>query len=266
MTEIPEHLLKRSRDRRSAAGGGSDDAAGSVPAKASETAPAAAAARAAAPAPAPVAPAPKPDAPVVRAAKERRKVPFWAMVPLSLLPIWAWMYVRSVQDHPEEAAGPRAAGQVLYGKCAGCHGGDGGGGAGRQLSNAEVLKTFPAIEDNLRWMEFGTEKYKAAGIKVYGNPNREGGAHQTGSYGVMPGWAGELTPDQILAVTCYVRYDLGGADEASEEWAAEYEEWCSEEAPKYLALEEGKTFGDMEFANVGTEPREGRDSAYPAEG
>lgn len=264
MTEIPEHLLKRSRDRRSAAGGGSDDAAGSAPAKASESAPAVAPARAAAPMP--VAPAPKPDAPVVRAAKERRKIPFWAMVPLSLLPIWAWMYVRSVQDHPEEAAGPRAAGQVLYGKCAGCHGGDGGGGAGRQLSNMEVLKTFPAIEDHLRWMEFGTEKYKAAGIKVYGNPNREGGAHQTGSYGVMPGWAGELTPDEILAVTCYVRYDLGGAEEDSEEWATEYEEWCSEEAPKYLALEEGKTFGDMEFANVGTEPREGRDSAYPAEG
>lgn len=260
MTEIPEHLLKRSKDRRSAMGGGSaDEPASSAPAKAAAAAPATPA-RAEAPKPV-AAPAPKPDPAYVRAAKERRKIPFWAMLPLSLLPVWAWMYVRSVQDHPEKVEGPRAVGEVVYGKCAGCHGAAGGGGAGRQLSNAEVLKTFPAIEDQARWMEFGTEKYKAAGIAIYGNPNREGGVHNTGSYGVMPGWKGELTDAEILAVTCYVRYDIGGADPASTTYAAEYEKWCNAESPEYAALKEGKTFADPEFAAIGNEPKAGGDKA-----
>ena len=264
MTEIPEHLLKRSKDRRAAGGG----EAASTPATTTPATPAttAAAPAAKAEAPKPAAPVVKPDPPYVQAAKQRRKIPFWAMLPLSLLPLWAWMYVRSVQDHPEKVEGPRASGAEVYGSCAGCHGADGGGGAGRQMNAGEVLKTFPAIEDHLRWMQFGTEKYKTAGIEIYGNPNREGGVHKTGSFGIMPGWADQLTPYQILAVTCYVRYDIGGADEASEEWAAEYEKWCSPEAEQYALLKEGKTFGDMEFANVGTEPKEGRDSAYPAEG
>jgi mono/diheme cytochrome c family protein len=264
VTEIPEHLLKRSRDKRSAIGGGApEEAASSAPAKAAAPA---AAAPARAEAPKPVAPAPTPDPPYVRAAKERRKIPFWAMLPLSVLPLWAWMYVRSVQDHPEKVEGPRAAGAATYASCSGCHGGDGGGGAGRQLSNEESLKTFPAIEDQLRWMVFGTEKYKAAGIAIYGNPDREGGAHNTGSYGIMPGWGDQLTPAEILAVTCYVRYDLSGADPASETWAEEYEKWCSPEAEQYLLLEEGATYGDEAFANVGTEPKEGRNSPYPMEG
>ena len=256
MTEIPEHLLKRSRERR-AADGGSSESAGAVPAKA---APAAAPAKAAE-APKPVTPVVKPDPSYVRAAKERRRIPFWAMLPLSLLPIWAWMYVRSVQDHPVKVVGPRSSGAAVYGKCAGCHGAEGGGGAGRQLSNGEVLKTFPAIEDQLRWLEFGTEKYKAAGIAIYGNPNRPGGPHQTGSYGVMPGWKGELTDAEILAVVCYVRYDLSGADSTGA-YAAEYAKWCAPEAPQYAALEAGKTFADPEFKNVGTVPKAAQDKPY----
>ncbi|MSW21631.1 MAG: c-type cytochrome [Actinobacteria bacterium] len=259
MTEIPEHLLKRSKERRSAMGGeAAEESTGSAPAKAA-AAPAAVPARAEAPKPV-IAP-PKVDPPYVRAAKERRKIPFWAMLPLSLLPLWAWMYVRSVQDHPVKVEGPVAIGQELYGKCAGCHGAAGGGGAGRQLSNAEVLKTFPAVEDQLRWMLFGTEKYKAAGIAVYGNPNREGGAHNTGSYGVMPGWQGELSDAEILAVTCYVRFDLSGADSTAEPWAAEFEKWCSAESPEYAALREGMTYADPEFAAVGNAPKAGGDKA-----
>lgn len=188
------------------------------------------------------------------------------MLPLSVLPLWAWMYVRSVQDHPETVEGPVAAGAVLYGKCAGCHGGDGGGGAGRQLSNGETMKTFPAIEDLLRWIAFGTEKYKAAGVEIYGNPEREGGAHQTGSFGVMPGWQGELTDAQILAVSCYVRYNLSGTDPTDEAYAAEFEKWCSAESPEYLALEEGETFADEAFAAVGNAPKAGSATALSSMG
>ena len=268
MTEIPEHLLKRSRERRSAMGDGGDDAPSSAPAKAAATTPAttaAATAAATAPKPAPVVQA-KPDPPYIQAAKQRTKIPFWAMAPLALLPVWAWMYVRSVQDHPTAVEGPRAIGAAVYGKCSGCHGAEGGGGSGRQLSAGEVLKTFPAIEDQMRWIVFGTEKYKAAGVTVYGNPNRAGGVHQTGSFGVMPGWQGELNDAQILAVVCYLRYDISGADQASTTYAAEYAKWCDTTAPGYEALAGGKTFADPEFANVGNAPKAGSDKPYPAAG
>jgi mono/diheme cytochrome c family protein len=165
------------------------------------------------------------------------------------------MYVRSVQDHPVKVEGPVAVGAALYAKCAGCHGADGGGGAGRQLSNNEVMKTFPVIEDMLRWIAYGTEKYKAAGVEIYGNPNRDGGVHKTGSFGVMPGWQGELTDDQILAVSCYVRYSLGGADSTSTMYEAEFAKWCN------AALKGGATFADAAFKAVGAAPAAGSEKS-----
>ena len=99
----------------------------------------------------------------------------WRWKLMEALRASVYAHVRSVQDHPVKVEGPVAVGAALYAKCAGCHGADGGGGAGRQLSNNEVMKTFPVIEDMLRWIAYGTEKYKAAGVEIYGNPNRDGG-------------------------------------------------------------------------------------------
>jgi mono/diheme cytochrome c family protein len=267
VTEIPEHLLKRSRDRRAALGlGGGDDAAASggdapaaTPATTAETAPAVAApsgpvGRKAAAAAAPP-PPPKPDLPVVAAAKSRQKIPFWAMLSLSLLPIWLFMYVRSVTEAPEVAAGPLGVGAEEYGACAACHGTNGEGGAGRPLAEGEVEKTFPHIEDQLRFVYFGTAQYNIAGVSNYGNPDREGGAHTAGSFGQMPGQGalagGDLTDDEILAVVCYERYTIGGADVGSDEFADEYEHWCSDESPIYEALESGTaSFADLAEAGV----------------
>src|SRR5215217_1338471 len=190
VTEIPEHLLKRSRDRRAALGlGGGDEAAASsegapaaaTPATTEAATPAAAAPagpapRKAAAAPTPP-PPPKPDAPYVAAAKSRRKIPFWAMLSLSLLPIWMFMYVRSVTEAPAVATGPIGIGAENYSTCSSCHGSSGEGGVGRQFSEGEVLKTFPHIEDKLRFVYFGTAAYNLAGVSVYGNPEREGGPH-----------------------------------------------------------------------------------------
>jgi len=81
VTEVPEHLLKRSRDRKAALGGGGDSGgdapAASTPAvsESTEVAPKAAAPVAAA---TPAA-APEPVAPYVEAALKRKKIPFWAM-------------------------------------------------------------------------------------------------------------------------------------------------------------------------------------------
>jgi mono/diheme cytochrome c family protein len=252
VTEIPEHLLKRSKERRAALGLGGDDAAApageaatpatTTPAAAAPAAAAAPPARTPPPAP-PAPPAPKPDPPYVTAAKARRRVPYWAMLALSLMPLWGFMYVRAITAPGEEAAGPLGMGAQVYGGCQGCHGAAGGGGAGYAFSGGEVLKTFPNIEDQLRYVYWGTSGYQLAGVEVYGNPDREGGAHVTGGRGNMPqqgsAAGGALTDYEILAVVCHERYTLGGADPTSATYAEEFENWCSEESPVFVGLEAG---------------------------
>ena len=262
MTEIPEHLLKRSRDRRAALGlGGGEEAGGeaseatpaSTPATTASTEAAAPAATGPAPRKAAAQPAapppPKPDPPFVAAARSRAKIPFWAMAALSLMPIWVFMYVRALTAPPEVLAGPLGIGAGEYGSCASCHGADGGGGTGRQFSGGEVLLTFPNIEDQLRFVYYGTEQYNLAGVQIYGDPNREGGAHPTGSLGAMPAQGseagGSLTDAEILGVVCHERYTLGGADPDSEEYVEEFETWCSEESPLFTALEEGSVLATL---------------------
>ena len=252
MTEIPEHLLKRSRERRGALGlGGEEGSDTPAPAasalakvEAGATAPAVAApaVRAAVPAPA-AAPKAKPDTPVVAAYKRRQRVPFWAMVALSFMPVWGFMYARSVTASPEEVVGPIGTGSEVYGSCASCHGGAGQGvaGLGYAFADGEVLLTFPHIEDHLRYVYFGTSGYNLTGVESYGNPEREGGQRIAGARGIMPNQGAEtggaLTDYELLGVVCHERYTLGGAEEAGEE----YETWCSEESPIYAALESGET-------------------------
>lgn len=255
MTEIPEHLLKRSRERRAAIGQGEDGGGdGAAPSDApSSSAPAKTASTAAATTPASTGPAtrtgaaapevpkpPKPDPAYVVAAKQRRKVPWWAMATLSLMPVWGFMYVRALTASTEAAEGPVGLGAEIYNACASCHGGGGGGGVGYAFTGGEVLKTFPNIEDQLRYVEYGTEGYNLEGIEIYGSPDREGGPHVTGAKGNMPAFGGQLTGYEILGVVCHERYTLGGADPSSEEYEAEFEEWCSEESPIFVALESGE--------------------------
>ena len=183
------------------------------------------------------------------AAKSRLKIPFWAMAALSLMPIWLFMYVRSVTEPPEVAEGPLGVGAEIYSTCQSCHGANGEGGVGRPFADGEVLATFPHIEDQLRFVYFGTAEYNIADVAIYGNPEREGEVHETGSLGPMPAQGanagGALTDDEILAVVCHERYTLGGADPASEEYAEEFEDWCSDEAPAYLTLETGVTLAEL---------------------
>jgi mono/diheme cytochrome c family protein len=284
VTEIPEHLLKRSKERRAALGLG-DDAASEAPAAGATaatpavretTAPAPAAAaptgRAAAPAAAASAPPARPDSPVVAAYKRRRRIPYWAMAALSLMPIWAFMYWRSLTEQAEAAEGPIGVGAEVYSNCASCHGGTGAGGVGYPFAGGEVLLTFPHIEDQLRYVYFGTGEYNLAGVEIYGNPEREGGPHITGARGNMPQQGelagGGLTDAEILAVVCHERYTLGGADPAAE-FAEEYERWCSEESDIYAALAAGEyTLPTMAEAvddviPVGEEPSPGSPPGQP---
>jgi len=269
VTEIPEHLLKRSRERRSAIGKGDDAATTSetpaaTPATTTET-PAAAptstgpAPRGAAPAPAAVAP-PKPDPVYVTAAKNRKKIPFWAMATLSLMPIWGFMYVRALTASPEAHEGPLGVGAEVYSSCASCHGAAGDGGVGYPFSGGEVLETFPQIEDQIRFVYYGTEGYNAESVEIYGNPDREGGPHLTGERGVMPEFGGQLEESEIIAVVCHERYTIGGADPTSVEFADEYEAWCSAESPIFESIEAGEIsltageeeqLGEVPFTPIG---------------
>jgi len=260
VTEIPEHLLKRSRERRSAIGKGDDDGAAAseapakTPATTKESAPAVPASTGPAPrgaTPTPAAPPPpKPDPVYVAAAKSRKKIPFWAMATLSLMPIWGFMYVRAITERPEVAEGPIGVGAEIYSSCAGCHGASGDGGQGYGFSGGEVLETFPLIEDQLRYVFYGTEGFNAENVGIYGDPDREGGPRLTGESGVMPAFGGQLAEEEIIAVVCYERYTLGGADPSSEEFADEYEAWCSGESPIYEGIESGElslTVGEEEM-------------------
>lgn len=263
VTEIPEHLLKRSKDRQQSGATPSTDAVATTSAAV----------------PAPVekavvqaAPPALPDPSYVAAAKSRKKIPFWAMATLSLLPLWAFMYVAALKPQEKVVEGPLAVGAAVYGSCAGCHGAAGQGGAGRALHQGEVMKTFPKIEDMLNFVYTGSQAYVTAGLKVYGNADREGGAHAPLSYNGNPmpmqgeKLGGALTEAEILGVVCHERYSIGGTDPKDEKWAAEYEMWCSPESEIFLALEKGMSSFetiDKDFsmltgppAHVGIEPRE----------
>jgi mono/diheme cytochrome c family protein len=248
VTEIPEHLLKRSKQAKAKAEGAEAPAdapaTSTAPATTQAAAAPAVAAKAAAPA-APVAPVVKPDSPVVAAYKKRKKIPVWAMVGLSILPVWAFMYVLALKPVAVVASGPTGDGAGLFAtNCSGCHGAGGEGvGSAYGFVGGSVMKTFPHIEDQLRWVSYGTQQYLTAGIAIYGDPNREGGPHKTGaSGGQMPGWRGadKLKDAEILAAVCHERYDLGGGDVTS----AEYALWCAPDSAIYAALKDGSATFD----------------------
>ncbi len=220
MTEVPEHLLKRAAEARAKASGG--DAGGDEPAPAADTAAAAPAPAAAAPAPAVAeeAPAPEPVAPYVEAGLERKTIPAWIIPVLLFLPIWAIYYVGYLERPPQESEGLLAIGEEVYAvSCAGCHGGTGGGGSGRQLNDGEVLLTFPSaaagssydgLTGQLAWVANGTANTPGS---TYGDPGRVGGARAPGSFGSpMGGFGDALSTEELLGVVLYERMTHGGLD------------------------------------------------------
>jgi mono/diheme cytochrome c family protein len=225
MTEIPEHLLKRSRERREALGLAGPEPAAPVPATSAAAEPAGAveapaapaaapAARAPAPAPAPP-PPPKPDPPYVAAARRRKRIPMWAMPVLAALPVWGFIYATTLEP-PTAADDPLAVGREIYtSQCAVCHGTSGGGGVGFALTGGDVLATFPEWRDHAVWVREGAASANPDG--TYGNPDREGGPRTIEELsGVMPAFP-DLTDEELLAVVRYEREGLSGADPAEEQ-------------------------------------------------
>lgn len=211
MTEVPEHLLKRSKDRRTSLDGGTP-AADAAPA--AESAPVEKATAAAAAAPAAVAPAaaPEPVPPYVEAAIKRKKIPFWAMPVLAFLPLWAVIYIGGLSPSSNGEPSQLATGASLFSaNCAGCHGAGGGGGVGRPMTDGNLVATFPDMIGQLEFVWIGSNGTGPAGTP-YGDPAREGGQHKTLSYNgnPMPNFDKTLSQAQLLAVVRYEWESLSG--------------------------------------------------------
>jgi len=222
VTEIPEHLLRRSRERRAALGGeGEDEAAPAAASTATEQARATVteAPRAGAPvrATAPpqtlaggATPPARPTVPEAPAGPEPRyrpvhaRTPVWAVLLLVLLPLWAIVYLGAFGSRAKAAGNsPVTVGATIYGSagCAGCHGAAGQGVVGPQLANGEVLRQWPRLIDHINWVKTGGATHIGQTI---------GGVVVTPA-NAMPAFQGVLTDAQIADVVCYERVNFGGA-------------------------------------------------------
>ncbi len=85
----------------------------------------------------------------------------------------------------DDTAGPTSPGASIFAaNCASCHGTDGGGGLGPQLSDGKVVEAFPDAADQV--------------------------AVVTDGRGGMPSFGGDLTAAQIEQVVEFTRTGLGG--------------------------------------------------------
>lgn len=222
MTEIPEHLLKRSKAAKSGksgdSGGESEGSAeSSAPVAAQSSAPAAPAANL--PNLDPPPPPPKPVPHFVQAALSRPRIPVWVLPVIAALPIWAMFFAGTMQQ-PETEDVLLVDAELVYGSCSGCHGGNGGGGVGYALSDGEVLKTFPDPIDHMVHVARGSDPING---EQYGDPDREGGARVSGARGrgAMPGQTESLSMIELEIVIFHERAILSGEDTST----PGYQEW-----------------------------------------
>ena len=234
MTEIPEHLLKRSKERRAAIGG-EEAPADETPAagEAVEAAPATqapvAAAVAAPPEPVPV----PPMRPEVEAAVRRKKIPIWAMPVLVALPLWAYVYQATLEPAPTGELTPVEEGAAIYksAACSGCHGA-GGAGSSSVPALTGVLETWPDFRDHMMWVRLGS-----TGWSEYADTY---GATDNPVQGGMPAHDG-LDDEELALVVLYERVEFGELEEGSEEYLA------------LLEVAEGtKTFADVGLGELST--------------
>jgi mono/diheme cytochrome c family protein len=216
VTEIPEHLLKRSKERRAAIGGEeapADDAAPATePGEAVEAAPATpapvAAAVAATPEPVPV----PPMRPEVQAAVRRKKIPIWAMPVLVALPLWAYVYQATLEPPPATELTPVGEGGLIYvsSACVGCHQA-GGGGTSSAPALTGVLETWPDYRDQMMWVRLGSKGWSEFS-DTYGATDKP---VKTG----MPDHP-NLDDEELAKVVLYERVQFGGLKEGDEEYLA----------------------------------------------
>ncbi|NNC91340.1 MAG: cytochrome c [Acidimicrobiia bacterium] len=106
-----------------------------------------------------------------------------------------------------EAVALLAVGQEVYAsgaQCGSCHGTNGQGGTGPAMSGGAVLETWPSCEDQVKWIALGSNGWSVDVGSTYG-------AQSKPVQGGMPAFAGDLTDEEIRAVTAFERIRFGGA-------------------------------------------------------
>jgi len=209
LTEVPEYLLRRSRERREALGlatGGGDAAPppGDAPPPPSEpAAPAAAESGDAVPAVAEAEPAAALPTYIAPRAP-RSGIPIWMFPVLFILPFWAIVYVEALAppQRAESLTPIQLGARVFTANCASCHGANGEGVGEFPKLAGEVLLTFPNEADHVKWVQEGSQT-KPKGTP-YGDPARPGGQHVV-ELGKMPAFASTLSPEELNAVVLYER-------------------------------------------------------------
>jgi len=214
VTEIPDHLLERSKARRAllTGGGGGDDApaaTASAEVVKAEAAPAAAAVVAvhepAAPEP------PKPVPHFMKASNERARIPIWAMSIVAALPLWGLVYAGTLKPQVQEREAFAVGAELYVENCAACHGAEGGGGTGYAFSGGTILQTFPNRYEQM--LHIGRGSAAITG-QAYGDPESPE-PRVAGSLGVMPafGPAGSgLTQVELELIVLHERRVHGEED------------------------------------------------------
>jgi mono/diheme cytochrome c family protein len=220
VTEIPEHLLRRSKERRAALEGDATAEATGVTSATSGTAPVPAGPAAAAPATqaggagglTPTTGRPvvdrQPDKP--RVGPTRAGVPLWIMPVLIALPLWGIVYLGAFGSRAKANANdPVTLGAAVFAaNCSTCHGASGeGGGTGPRLNGGEVLRVWPNLKDHIAWVHTGGAPFVGKTIGATHIP--------VPANNVMPAFAGTLSDDQIAQVVCYERVSFGGEAESA---------------------------------------------------
>lgn len=202
MVEIPEHLLKRSKERRAALGLGGGEATPEAGAGGASEGAATPAAAPAAPAPVPKAPPPEPKAPeppkpdpvYIQVAKYRPRLPWWSIPVFAGLPLWGWIFVNTLS--PVEAEfDPLANGQTRFeDSCASCHSADGTGISTAPFDQLE--ETFPDFRDQMMWVYTGSQEWPQDTYAAEGK--------EVGAGGTMPSF-GDLTDTELAQVVLHER-------------------------------------------------------------
>ena len=139
--------------------------------------------------------------PELGSARPRIKAPMLAMLLLLLLPLWAVVYLGAFGSRAKAANSPITAGAGIYNlSCSACHGAAGQGGSARSLptvrssSSGRICKTTST--GSRREALFISARRSA----VSSSPSN-----------AMPGFGTALSAAQIADVVCYERVNFGGA-------------------------------------------------------
>jgi len=275
LTEIPEHLLKRSKSAKAGKLGGADAGDTDETSSASTESAAPVAAAAATPAIPPESlpnldPEPEPAKPepaYVTAAKARRRIPAWALPLVAALPVWAFSFAGTMQQ-PEVEDPLFVEGALFYSEagCAGCHGSGGGGGTGYALSDGAVLETFPEVIDQLAHVARGSA---AISGEQYG-AERSDGRRVSGELGQMPAQAGQIPQIELELIVFHERAVLSGEDTSSpayQEWMEHMRETYESGDDSVIDLELLLACANPEYTpGAGPKPEPDADGSNPCPG